>query len=455
MKGLLEERVQDPWRTVLLLPTALLAGLLLFFLVGLTNTLGFALSLVIGLALGTAGAVALLGPPRIQIPRVEVPPGVREHREWFFPLLALVLGAIVYVLAGLAYTMVEALPAGYGSWAALVLALVAGPALAYLLVGAPSPVPPLRDAWARVPEERRPWLTVPLGLLLATVLFLLLGLAWTALPLPTAAMVPGSLALALLLGFGIAAALLGVPTPQRSPRELVPEVPARARPVAFLVTLLVLGPVLAFLVGIPLSRLASVLPSTLLFPLSLLLGYLLAFVASAAWWGLPGRWKGVPVPGVPEDVRLALLLPLALAGGAVLAFLLELLLPIGLFPSILVGGSLGLLLALRATGATQRVRPRNRTTLLPDLPDTVKPLVLLPLTLVLGTLLFFTLGYVGLGFAWSLALGGSIGLALALALVEEPLLRQVLHRRRQRRARRQLIEERRAELLEDARSEEE
>ncbi len=449
MKGLLEERVEDPLRTILLLPVGFVLGLLLFFLVGLSNLAGFLWSLVLGLILGFAATVLLLGPPRITVPTVEVPPGVREHREWFFPLLALVLILVIYFLAGLAYTMVDVLPTTYGSSVAVVVALVAGPALAYLLVGAPNPAPTLRNAWARVPEERRPWLSIPLGLVLAILLFIVIGVAWTQLPIPTTYMVPVSLVLALVLGFGTATMLLGAPTPKRSPRELVPEVSARTRPVAFTLTVLVLGPVLALLVGVPLSYLGNLLPPAFLFPLSLLLGYLLAFAASTAWWGLPGRWKGVAVPSVPEDVRLALLLPLALGIGAVLAFLVELLLPIGLYPSILVGGSLGLLLALHFTGATERVRARERGTVLPDMPDTVKPLVLLPLALVLSAVLFLTLGYVGLGFTWSLVVGGSLGLALALGLVEEPLLREHVERRRHRRAREQLLEERRAELLED------
>lgn len=453
-----EYRGWIPW---LYFPLALVVLVLGYFLLGLAYA---SLGLPVGWSaiVSLAGAVVLaLVLPYLLVgfPDVgtsagllvgRVPEGWWEHTPWLFFPLALVLGLLSYMLVGLAYTA-SPLPSLYLTQVSLLLATVAGLGLAYLAVGFPDTPEALRHPLGTVPEDRRPWLLFPLGLVLATVLFLALGVAYTSTPfLPTDLGLPVALLLAVILGFGGAYLLVGAPTPEEPVRDRVPEMPPAGRPVAFAVTFLAAGPILAFLLGSALALVPGVplLPQPWFLPLALLLGYLAAFAIAAAIWGVPGDWKGVPAPGLPEDARLALVLPLAIVLAALFTFLVELFTPLGLVVSALVGVSAGVLAALYGTGATDRLEASDRETLLPELPETVKPLVFLPAWVGLGTLLTFLLGYVGVPFTWALVAGVSLGFAGALVVVEEPLLRQALDRRRQRKAREEELEQRRRELLE-------
>lgn len=450
MRPLLEDRLAPLVRSLLYVPTALAIAFVLFLVLGLATPVGFGTSLALGLVLGFAAALGITGPPTAALPEDGVPDRYQGWIPWLFFPLALLLGVVTYFLVGLAYTA-SPLPTLYLTQASVLVAAVAGLGLAYLAVGFPATPAALRHPLGTVPEDRRPWLLLPLGVVLTFVLFLVLGLAYTATPfLPADLGLPVSFLLAALLGFGGAYALVGAPMPDEPVRERVPEMPPAARPAAFVVTFLVAGPLLAFLLGSALALVPVVplLPQPWFLPLALLVGYLAAFALATALWGVPGDWKGVPAPGLPEDARLALVLPLALILATIFTFLVELVTPLGLVGSALVGGSFGVLAALYGTGATDRLGPRERETLLPVIPETVKPVVFVPAWIGIGTLVTFLLGYVGLPFTWSLVAGISLGFAAALVLVEEALLREALARRRQRKAREEELERRRRELLE-------
>jgi hypothetical protein len=453
-----ERRGLIPW---LYFPLAVVVFLLGYLVLGIVYTrLGLPVAwsayvpLVGAVVLGLTVPYPIVGFPSFapfaQAALGRVPEDWWDHTPWLFFPLAIVFAFVAYLLVGLAYTA-SPLPTLYLTQVSVILAVLVGPAVAYLLVGIPEPPENLRHPLHVVPEESRPWLFLPLGLVFTLLLFFLVGVAYTSLPVfPLDAALPLALVASVLLGFGAAYALVGVPTPERPAREYAPDMPPAARPVAFVVALLVAGPLLAFVVGLGLAQL-PVLPQPFFLPLTLILGYLLAFGLATLAWGVPGRWKGVPAPGLPEDARLALVLPLALVLGAFFTFLVELLTPIPLVPSVLVGGSAGVLVALYGTGATDRLQATERETLLPELPETVKPLVFLPTWAGVATLVTFLLGYGGISFTWGLVVGLSLGFALALAVVEEPLLREALGRRREEKARKERLEQRRQELLEGER----
>lgn len=464
-EGVLPDPIQEhlPW---LFFPLVLVITLLSYVALGVAYSsagLPVAWSAVVPLALAlvlaVAGSYLLVGFPslgRYGTAAVErVPEGYWEHTPWLFFPLALVLGLVAYFLVGLAYTS-SPLPELYLTQVAVGVAVVAGLGLAYLAVGFPDPPEAVRRPQQAVDEDRRPWLFFPLGLAITLVLFLVLGVAYTSAAfLPAGLGLPVTMVLAAALGFGASYALVGVPTPEEPVGSYAPEVPPAARPVAFVVTVLLVGPLLAFLAGSLLAAAEAVLPASValvpqpfFLPLALILGYLAAFGVATLVWGVPGRWKGVPAPGLPEDARLALVLPLAILLAGLFTFLVELFTPLGLLASILIGGSAGILAALYGTGATDRLDTSDRETLLPELPETVKPLVLVPAWVGIGALLTFLLGFVGLPIAWSLVAGVSLGFAAALVLVEEPLLRAAAERRRERKARKQELQRRREELLE-------
>ena len=107
-----------------------------------------------------------------------------------------------------------------------------------------------------------------------------------------------------------------------------------------------------------------------------------------------------------------------------------------------------MLLGLKATGAIGRLRRDGRPTILPELPDMVKPLVLLPVWLLVGGVLFLVLGYAfPEHLAWNALLSTVTGLAVAVLLVEEPTLRELARERRAERERRASMRERRRESL--------
>lgn len=463
----LRDWVPEKYRRYAFLPLALGLGFLVFGIVGLTVQ-EFLAAFVAGIVLGPVLAYGALGPPltRAEVAKAQarlprLPP---ERRAFLFFPAAILAAAVFYFLAGLALTTLP-LDEDLLVLPALLLAVPAAIAVAFLLYGFPRPrrgLRGLRSPLELVPEEKRPFLFFPLGLVFAAPLYLLLGLLLTEFLVPSVAGQPGlldpdpvaSLALlgAVALGFAASYRLVGVPRASAIRERLrVPEVPERARPAAFVAFVVVVGSLLALVLGGTLGALdafAGEAALDLAFPLFLLAGWLLAAPLAGKLFGYPVPRKPLRayVPALGREHRAAALLPLTIALG--LAFTLLLGLALGRVPfadledaylDALLAFPLAFLVALRLL----RVRARELDPrALEALPERAKPAVVVALTLLAGTLLFTAVGQVLTGFLAAAAVSYGLGLALALALVERSGLAPALGRRAERRRREREIEAR-------------
>lgn len=433
---LLGKQVPEKYRPFAFLPVMFLAGFLVFAIVGLILQ-EFEWALLVGLLAGPILAYAALGPPvtRAQVGQVmaKVPKAPPEKRPLLFFPAFFIAAAVLYFLIGLAITEAP-LDADLLALLALAVSIPAGIAVGYLLYGFPKPKGPLREMKSpleRIAPEKRPLLFLPLGLLLAAPLYFLLGLGLTESPLDEDLAVLLALVVSLAIGFAAAYRLVGVPRSDylRQRVEQLPKVPERARPLAFLVFVVVGGALIATALGGTLGALdffSSEAAVDLAFPLFLIAGWLLAVPIAGRLFGYPLPTRPLPayLPKLSAEQRPAALLPMTLVLGLVLTFLLGTLL--GLAPrfdledialAALLAFPLALLVSLRVLGVSAReLDPRG----LERIPERAKPLATLAVWLFVGTLLFAAVGQVLTGFVEAVVLCYAAGFLVALTLVDHP-----------------------------------
>lgn len=453
-------------RTLLFVPAILGAFLVLGLILALTTHDPY-FTLVLGLPGSVAAAWALLGWPEMPHRKGGKPILSAKAKPWLFFVLAPLFVALLYFVLGVPLTKVG-LPVKWVAVLSLVLALGLGCALAYWLVGFPRGVVRARETYERIPPERRPWLFYPLSVAFFLLLYLSLGVLTTGaldkvdvdrtllLNLQPLILLP----LCLLLSCLLAYLLVGFPRPTRTPKDLMQKVTGKSRPRLFFATFLLAGIPFTVVLGTLLNAVArtssnsrAFLPSEVILPLAVVLGYALSLGVAALWWGTPRSWRRYDdyEPGVHPKARPFVNL------GAGLAMLLLVTVAFGLagleiFYGLLVGGILGTLLTLQLWGVLPRILARRReSTLLPSLPDRVKPLVLFPTWLLLTALLFATLTFAfPEHVAWNFVGSLLLGLAVALFLVEQSLLATLLEERRKERERRRAWKERRKQTLREA-----
>lgn len=431
----LGKQVPEKFRPFAFLPLALVAGFLVFAIVGILVQ-EFEIALLVGLLAGPAIAYGAVGAPltRAQVGQglAKVPRPPPDKRPLLFFPAAIVTAALLYFILGVVITSTP-LDEDLLALIALGVCVPAAIVVGYLLFGFPKPKGPLRDMKSpleRIPAEKRPLLFFPLGLLLAAPLYFIAGFAFTEF-LDADIAVLLALVLGLVVGFAIAYRLVGVPrgTMLRQRLDKLPEVPARARPFAFVAFVLVVGALIAVLLGGTvgaIDQLSGEAALDLAFPLFLLAGWLLAVP-------LAGRLFGYPTPDRPlreyaprlaPEQRPAALLPLTLGLGVLLMFLLGTVLglvPLGDLEDAALSAALAFPLAFFAAMAILRIPLREMDPRgLERVPERAKPLVALALTLFLGTLAFALLGQVLPGFVEAVLVSYAFGLAIALVLVDRP-----------------------------------
>lgn len=415
MKGLLAGRVAPRTRALALLPAIVVLGILLTLALGLTNALPVALVVVVGFALAVAASIFLLGLPLPSELGVDVPQVSPDRRSWFFPLVALVLAALLYLPLGLLLGPI--LPPDLAAVIPSGLALVAGLAIAAFVTGVPHPLRATGARWERLDPARRRHLVLPLTLIVALLLLFPLGLVLTALPLPADLVGPLATLLAVASGWGIANRLAGPPG-EGGRRNVVPNLAPERRWAALILTMVILGAVLIVTLGAVLSLLGA--PGSLVLPVATLVGFGVAAWTGVLLWGRPPR---VDPRGAEPAVRTALAFATWLVVGTLLAVLADFV-GLDLVPALLGGYAVAILPGAWVAGLLPRPKDARGENAFPTLPDKVKPLLLIPLWTVAGLAVFATLAYVGVPFLWAFGAGALVGLGVAVLVVEEALVRR-------------------------------
>lgn len=439
------ERWPQEKRTLWFGPLALGLAFVAFLLSGFIFNSAwnpFLVALFVGPILGVAGAWALVGWPKL-VSKSGKPLIAPKHKPWlFFPLFFLGT-ALVYVLLGVFLTPV--LPPSILAYVTLAIALISAGAGSFLLVGFPDLTRSAREAWRNIPDARKPWFFFPIAIALTLALYFVVGLALDSTPMPVALVPLIALPLALAGGATAAYFLVGFPKPPADFKERIPRIPARSRPIAFIVTWLIIGAPLSIIVG-AIAQAALVLPAAALVPLALGVGYAIALAPAVGIWGTPRKWRtleGYDGGGLTEAVRRALFLPvfiLVLAAAVSTAALAGL----ELAPAALVGGAIGLPLATRVSG----VKPFGLAKT-PDLPDMLKPLVLLLVVVTVGGLVFVLGSTVIPGYLPAvIGLALLAGLATGLLLTERALVADFFAERKREKERRAALARVRAQRLE-------
>lgn len=421
-------------------------------------TQNFFLALLLPPPLAIGGAYALVGFP--QLARKDGKPLIEPHlKPYLFFALVPLLALILYPILGIALTQAR-LPVKWLAIVSIVLSLGISIAASYFLVGVPNLYATARKQYDQLPPERRPFLFFPLFVVFFLVLYIGLGVATTQL-LGLVAVDPTALLniqvlvltpLCALLAGVLAWLLVGIPKPTRSPAAYLPKVTGRHRRRVFLGTSLLLGIPLTIVIGAVLTS-TTPLPSTLVLALAVGLGYMLSVGIAALTWGTPARWRQFEDydPRIHPRARLPLLTGASVASGIAVAVAFGLA-GIDLFWGLLVGIIVGAIVALLLTGTHKRIAARRgQSTLVPDLPDRVKPLVLFPTWLLTSAFLFAILTYLLPGLVAVNALASlAAGLLLAFFLLEQPLLKALREERRREREKRKAWEARRRERLAQA-----
>lgn len=448
----------QPKRNVAFLPFA--AGVFLFaFLVLAIATDQIFLTLVLAPPLAIAGAWALVGWP--QVARKDGKPLVEPKvKPFLFFVLAPLFAILLYPLLGYPLTTLG-FPLKFIAVASLVVSISLAVAGAYLLVGFPNLWGFARAQYALIPPERRPFLFFPLFVLFFLVLYLGVGVSSTE-AVASASYRNVELLVVLPLCVILAALgayfLVGFPKPTRNPKEYLPKVTGKHRPLYFGLTFLLAGIPFTYILGALLNAAAgldshsqALLPSELLLPLAVILGYTLSLGVAALVWGTPARWRRYDdyQPGLHPKARRPVQVSLSLAAGLLVVVIFGLS-GLDIFWGLVAGTLVALLALVAITGvlATALRRRKEGGQVLPELPDGRKPLVLFPTWLAIAFLLFASLTYAfPQTVAWNALGAGFLGLVIALAVVELPLVRDLLEERRQERERRKAWKARRKERL--------
>lgn len=443
-------------RTLAFAPFALGIFVLAFIILGFA-TQNFFVALVAAPVLGLGGAYLLVGLPELR--RKDGRPLVEAHvRPYLFFVLAPILCFLLYVVLGVPLTAV--LPLSIVTYVTMAAALVGGVAAAYFLVGFPNLVGGARKAYAEIPPERRPFLFFPVFVVLFLVIYLALGVVSTQLlakvqgdrtpllNLQVLVLLPLTLALAGVLAY----LLVGIPKPTKAPTEYLPKVAGRHRPRVFLATFLLLGIPLTLVLGSILTAYAP-LPPALTLVLAVLLGFSVSLGVAALSWGTPARWRRYEdyEPGIHPKLRLPLFAGLSVAIGLAVALGFGLA-GIDLFWGILVGLLVAGLVLLVLTGTHRAIAARRKEpTLVPDVPDKLKPLILFGTWFLIASVIFAVLTYALPGLvAFNALVGVTVGLLVAFLSLESPLFKDLLDERRREREKRKAWEARRRERLAEA-----
>ncbi|MGQ0534543.1 MAG: hypothetical protein ACT4PT_00530 [Methanobacteriota archaeon] len=415
---------------------ALVLSALFFFLFGVLlerlalGDLNFYLSLVLGVGVGATTAYLLVGFPRPKKRAAEyVPPDVRDNfrrnRPWFTFPAALVFGAVLFFLAGLA-----ASAAGLSSEAqfflALPVGLVLGVALAVAIFGVPPVFRAARANMPRIPPEVRPHLFFPVTVLLGFLFFHAIGLvADRFAPISDAGLV-ASLVVGLAAAGAVAYLLVGFPRAAPGSEDAGAR---RLSGLLFLAFVLVVGPVLAYLVGLLLESVALADVARLL--AALFAGYALAVLLALLALGRPSlsALLGASGTGRPARTRAFVAIPVFLVLAIVLTTLVGLLVE-GFYLPLLVGVSAALLVALYVGGIPDAIRNRRGETVLPLIPERWKAPTYVLVTALTAYACGVLAGTVGRTFLWGAGFGVLLGLAVSFVAVEEAMIRDSLSARR-------------------------
>lgn len=313
-----------PWiepsvRPYMAVPTAFVAGAVLYILVGIVATaipqvptdyaayLALAVAVIGGVALG----LALFGPPPLARAPIDawkrIPP---ERKPWTFFPIALVLFALLYYGLGVALTAYVPSDDAPQALIALPIALLVSCTLAFLLVGIPRPRRSMKDVLPPIPARGRPALFAATIVLLGPFFGFLLGPLITASDLPGVLDLYAGLAAGVVLAALLAAVVWGGPRRWARHGEWRTEVAPPVRLALFAPTTLLVGVAavaLLDLTGLP-------------FAASLGIGVLLGLGAGLAASGGLRRVPSAPkaLRDTPEVVKpLLFFATWLLAGGAV------------------------------------------------------------------------------------------------------------------------------------------
>lgn len=431
-----------------------------FVAIGL-GTQNFFLAMLLPPLLAVGGAYALVGFPDVK--RKDGQPFVEpRYKPYLFFVLAPLLALILYPVLGIALTQ-AGLPLKYLAIVCIVLALALAIGAAYFLVGVPNLHAAARRQYEQLPPERRPYLFFVLAPVFFLILFFTLGAASTQLVGlmagggdPTAML---NLQLLVVAAVCLAAAcllawlLVGLPAVLTKPAHHMPKVTGKYRPRIFAATFILAGIPLVVIVGALLTYFTP-LPSMAVLGLALLLGFALSFGVAALAWGTPSRWRKFEdyQPGIDARVRTPLFLGISLLAGLVVIVAFGVA-NLELFWGMLAGVFVAATVALFLTGLHRPILARRgEATLVPDLPDGVKPLILFPAWLVVSGLLFAVMTYAlpsGL-VPVNAIVSILVGLALAFFLLEQPLLKEMRAQRKAQRQKRKEWETRRKQRLAEA-----
>lgn len=281
-----------------------------------------------------------------------IPP---KTRPWLSIPVGLLLSLVFYFLLGWALTVYTGAP-----WApllALPVGLVAGFALAILLLGFPRPERSVAQMVPRPPGNARPGLLVATWLLLGLPCAFAAGLLLALVPfVPRAYELPTSLLAGFLLSFGLAVLVWGLPGRWRKLPDYTPGVSPEVR--VALVFPLTVG--IAGLVSFSLGF------AGLDFALALLFGTLVGIVVAVLATGTHRRLREARAPeAIPEKVKPLLLFPVWIVVASLLfvplTWALPAWLPLNLVAALLVGFVVAFLLIERDVyGEWRGERARKR-----------------------------------------------------------------------------------------------
>lgn len=442
-------------RTILFAPVAFGAFLLAFLVLAITTQDPF-FTFLFALPGSVAAAWALLGWPVVTrkdgSPLID--PKHRKYRPYLVFVLAPLLMVVFYPVFGVLLTKAD-FPVKFVAYVTMGLAVLAGAALAYFLVGFPDLRVGARRIAAHFPPERRPFLFFPTFVIVFLVLYLVFGVFSTKmlagdgvarlLNMQVLVLLP----LSLLLAAGIAYLLFGFPPIKHTPKDALEKVTGRRRPLAFGLTFLLLGIPLTFALGALISGI-SVLPEPVLLPIGVLLGFSTSLGIAALTWGTPHQWRKFAdyKPGLPPNTRIPLLV-LAVAASIALVTIIFGLIGLDIFWGLLTGLAVGVLVGLQLSGATKKIAARKgEATLVPELPDGVKPLILFPAWFLSALVVFAVLTYVEPDYVpLHFLIAVSFGLMVSVGLIEQSTFQEIRADRAREKEKRRAFEARRKDAL--------